>query len=98
MFVVYHKETTKFLRILRNGYWQDARFETESAAKACLTRQSKKDPKFNGEEYAIADSKTFHEKIEKHETKKNMMSGKEFTQPVNTPSYCDPSCESYWSM
>lgn len=98
MFVIYHKETTMFLRIFRNGYWQDAKYETEAAARAAMTRQAKKDPKFNGDEYAIADSKTFHESIEKWETKRNMMSGKEFTQRVNTPSYCDPSCESYWSM
>ncbi len=29
---------------------------------------------------------------------KNMMSGIEIEIPVGTPSYCDPSQESYWSM
>jgi hypothetical protein len=31
-------------------------------------------------------------------TKVNMMSGKEFEQPINTPLCCDPSSETYWSM
>ena len=31
-------------------------------------------------------------------TRKNMMSGKEFTEKYDTPYYCSPSSESYWSM
>jgi hypothetical protein len=31
-------------------------------------------------------------------TRKNMMSGKEFQERYDTPSYCSPSSESYWSM
>lgn len=96
-FVIYHKETTKFLRIIRNGYWQDATYADLSAAKAGLTRAVKK-YKINPEDYAIVDAVTFHKSIEKQETKRNLLSGKEFTQPVNTPLCCDPSSETYWSM
>lgn len=28
----------------------------------------------------------------------NLLSGQPVEIPVNTPSYCDPSSESYWSM
>jgi hypothetical protein len=31
-------------------------------------------------------------------TKKNMMSGKEFKEKYDTPYYCSPASESYWSM
>jgi len=31
-------------------------------------------------------------------TRKNMMSGKEFQERYDTPSFCSPSSESYWSM
>ena len=31
-------------------------------------------------------------------TKKNMMSGKEFQERYDTPYYCSPSSETYWSM
>jgi hypothetical protein len=32
------------------------------------------------------------------ETKKNLLSGKTFTQAKGTPLCCDPSSETYWSM
>jgi len=31
-------------------------------------------------------------------TRKNMMGGKEFQERYDTPNYCSPSSESYWSM
>ena len=31
-------------------------------------------------------------------TRKNMMGGKEFQERYDTPYYCSPSSESYWSM
>ena len=31
-------------------------------------------------------------------TRKNMMSGVEFQERYDTPSFCSPSSESYWSM
>ena len=39
--------------------------------------------------------------VELHETfvtKKNLMGGKEFTERYDTPYYCSPASESYWSM
>lgn len=99
-FVIFNKETTMYLRVLSKKHWKDARFATEAAANACLTRWAKKMAKdgkdFNQDDYDILPQSEF-DLIEKWETKKNMMSGGEFTQRVNTPSYCDPSCESYWS-
>ena len=40
-------------------------------------------------------------RFEVHETyvkKINIMSGKEFTERFDTPYYCSPSSETYWSM
>ena len=31
-------------------------------------------------------------------TKKNLMGGGEFTERYDTPHYCSPASESYWSM
>ncbi len=31
-------------------------------------------------------------------TKKNMMTGSEFVERYDTPYYCSPSSETYWSM
>jgi len=35
---------------------------------------------------------------ETYVTKKNLMGGKEFTERYDTPYYCSPASESYWSM
>ncbi len=50
------------------------------------------------EDFAIADSHVFHTTIEKQVTKRNLLSGKEFQQPINTPASCDPSTETYHCM
>jgi hypothetical protein len=39
--------------------------------------------------------------VELHETfvtKTNLMGGKEFTERYDTPHFCSPASESYWSM
>jgi hypothetical protein len=38
------------------------------------------------------------EVFETYVTKTNMMGGKEFKERYDTPYYCSPSSESYWSM
>ena len=83
-----------------------------SSAKARLTRMSKEhfnqkigipadhpfhkveDPIFT---YAIAEENHYYDKVEKQVKKTNLMSGQEFYESVNTPYYCSPSSETYWS-
>lgn len=103
-YVIFHKETTRYLRIMRNRYWQDANFyKTEGQAKAGLTRAvkwSKAKPTrtpINPDEYGILPHDAFA-MIEKTEIKHNLLSGKPFEQSVNTPASCDPSTETYHSM
>lgn len=38
------------------------------------------------------------EVFETYVTRKNLMGGKEFQERYDTPYYCSPSSESYWSM
>lgn len=51
---------------------------------------------------AVADGKRklgfIVEVYETFVTKKNLMGGKEFQERYDTPYYCSPSSESYWSM
>ena len=35
---------------------------------------------------------------ETYVTKRNLMGGKEFTERYDTPHFCSPASESYWSM
>jgi len=95
-YILFNVDTTKIVRIMRNGYWQDARFSTESAAKAGATRLAKAG-KLVLEDHSIMESSEFNQ-IEKTETVINLMSGKSVVQSVNTPRSCDVSSELYWSM
>lgn len=103
-YVIFEKDSTRFVRILRNGYWQDADYKTKGAATAAFNTMVRKADAKDGSghkfqtEHDIAERGYFHAHIEKTETKRNLLSGKEFTQPVNTPLCCDPSSETYHSM
>lgn len=97
MWYVYDKDTTVIQRTLK----------TAAAAKAWVTRKQREyltnqglyvsndGPLFD---WGLAEAEYFHQHIEKSVNKRNLMTGKEFTQPVNTPLACDPSSETYWSM
>ena len=79
-------------------------YKTMAAAKAGLTRIAKAegllqtDPNHAFYRYSICEADKFHRDIEKSVKKKNMMTGKEFMEKVNTPYYCSPSSETFWSM
>lgn len=36
--------------------------------------------------------------FETYVTKRNLMGGREFTERYDTPHFCSPASESYWSM
>ena len=112
MFYIYEKSSTYIMGKLntRTGEVRpDHRqsYKTMAAAKAALTRMSKRyradmleavnDPVFR---YGIAEAAYFHTTIEKKVKRKVLegFGGKEFMEPVNTPSYMSPASESYWSM
>jgi hypothetical protein len=44
------------------------------------------------------DDGYFAQVFETYVTRKNMMGGAEFQERYDTPYYCSPSSESYWSM
>ncbi len=93
-YVIYDKSTT----VLVGTSLDPKIFRTERGAKGYLTRLVNRGFCFKRENYAITDMVTFHTQIETWVTKKNLLSGKEFRQPLNTPICCDPSSETYWSM
>jgi hypothetical protein len=87
-------------------------YKTHAAAQAAITRWSKiwfrerytalypavdrgEDPVFV---YGIAESNHFYANIERRVTRVNLMSGKEYSESVNTPLACSPASETYWSM
>lgn len=98
-YVIYNNETSKIFGGANKSY------KTMGAAKAAISRLRKtipasdwgtdRDPLFV---YAIAEINYFYENIDQTVERVNLMSGKTFRESVNTPYYCSPSSESYWSM
>ena len=110
MFYIYERTST-FIMGKMNTRTGEVRpnhrhsYKTMSAAKAALTRMSKRyradmldhvnDPQFR---YAIAEAAYFHATIEKTRTRTSLQSGKAYTETVNTPAHMSPATETYWSM
>jgi len=98
-YVIYNVETTKLLRVKSGGVGcYKETFASIGAAKAAMTRALKKGNLTVFVDYAIAETGEFRAKIEKTETVRSLMNGKEIVQSVNTPRCCDPSSELYWTM
>jgi hypothetical protein len=93
MFVIYNKATTA---IVKERSYSKAYYATETAAKAAVTRFAKKGICVK-DEVAVTDHITYAETIEAKVKRVNLMSGQEFYESVNTPYYCSPSSETYWS-
>ena len=107
MYLIYDQQTTKILSREGKRYYQQAAYKTYSAAQAALTRMQKKyvqregvAAQAQGPLYtaAIAEAEYYAKNIEKFVTRKNMMSGQEYTESVNTTNYMSPASEAYWSM
>ena len=113
MFYIYEKSSTyimgkvnKWDGLVRPDHRQS--YKTMAAAKAALTRMSKRhradmlesvnDPVYR---YGIAEAEYFHNTIEKTRTVYSIMDHqkeKPITERVNMPSHCSPSSESFWCM
>lgn len=87
-YVVYNTESTRLMDTRTHA--------TERAAKAALTRAVNAG-RVAREEMSIAESNDFYDNIEKMVEKTNLLSGEKYMERINTPSYCSPSSESYWS-
>ncbi len=48
--------------------------------------------------YAVASIEDYRTKIVHMVERTNLMSGKKYMEPSNTPNYCSPASEAYWSM
>lgn len=94
-YVIFHKDTTVYLRYLKGRHWTSAdNFKSEAAAKATLTRLAKKGKEIA--DYRILPADEF-KMIEKTHVVKNYMNGAEIVESVNTPNNCSASSETYWS-
>jgi len=79
-------------------YRKDAR--TKSGERLVLKKDYDTDDRSTLEK-SVRDHLARNERYEIHETwvtRTSLMGGKEFRERYDTPYYCSPSSESYWSM
>ena len=99
-YVIYNKATSAILKIGTNP----GQYSGMGAARAALTRFNKKsgiwpiDPLYPEYVYGIAEINHYYSTIERTVTRKNLISGIEYKESVNTPLCCSPASESYWSI
>ncbi len=93
-YVVYEVEST---RIATPKPYGKEYYATEGAAKAAKTRMEK-GKRWDGKQLEVAEITVYKTLIEKMVERTNLMSGKKYMESVNTPNYCSPSSEAYWSM
>lgn len=88
-YVVYHIASTKY----------EKTFDTCSAAKRSATCMNRKSiSKGQGIQYAWATIEYYEKNVVHMVERTNLLSGKKYTEASNTPNYCSPSSEAYWSM
>jgi hypothetical protein len=80
--------------IVTDGPHKTRAYNTFGAAKATRTRLCNK-AGWTVNDLDIVDVKSYQPRMVE---RTNLMSGKKFQEDVNTPYYCSPSSETYWSM
>jgi hypothetical protein len=69
-------------------------YKTFGAARATRTRLCRKEG-WSVTDLSIIDTKHYQPRMVE---KTNIMTGEKFEEDVNTPYFCSPSSESFWSM
>jgi hypothetical protein len=80
--------------IVTDGSNHTRMYKTFAAARATRTRLCNK-AGWSAGELSIVDTKTYKPNMV---TRKNLMSGIEYQEDVNTPLCCSPASETFWSM
>jgi hypothetical protein len=94
-YVVFETATTRYAG--KKNKYDDPIFGSLAAAKSHMTRLVKSG-RYTADQLSVAESSYFHDWVEKIVERTNMMSGAVFFERINTPHYCSPSSETYWSM
>lgn len=86
IYVIYHIDTTMIAKHLNTF---------ESGAKRSVTCMNRNAGRI---EYAYASLEDYETKVVTIKKVKSLMTGKEIEIPSNTPNFCNPASEAYWSM
>lgn len=79
--------------IVSDGPNRTRAYKTWGAARATRTRLCRK-AGWSAGDLSIVDTKYYKPRMV---TRKNLMTGQEYQEDVNTPNFCSPASESFWS-
>lgn len=94
-YVVYETATTRYAG--KKAKYDDPIFDSLAAAKSHMTRLVNSG-KYTADQLSVVESGYFHDWVEKIVERTNALTGAVFFERINTPYYCSPSSETYWSM
>ena len=80
--------------IVTDGPNRTRAYKTFGAARATRTRLCNK-AGWTVDQLSIIATKYYKPKMV---TRTNLMTGQEYEEDVNTPNFCSPASESFWSM
>ena len=80
--------------IVTDGPHKTRAYKTFGAARATRTRLCNK-AGYSVADLSIVDTKYYTPKMV---VRTNLMTGQEYQEDVNTPNFCSPASESFWSM
>jgi len=80
--------------IVTDGPNKTRAYKTWGAAKATVTRLINK-AGWSASQLQVIDRASYKPRMV---TRKNLMTGAEFQEDVNTPNCCSPASETFWSM
>ena len=77
------------------AYWLKQEYTTERGAKIACTKMNKA---ANGaSQWKVMDRKEYDARPVKMVERVNLMSGQKFMEAEDTPNFCSPASEAYWS-
>jgi hypothetical protein len=93
MWLIYNVGTEK----VHGPYsWLSKHYDTERGAKSACTKLNKKYG--NTEQWKISTVEEWSKRPVKMVERVNLMSGEKFMEAEDTPNFCSPASEAYWSM
>ena len=104
MFVIYHIPSTMQVGPTEHGHPHTLYAKGYKTQGAALRTAAKFNAKTHGPDfvgpgvYGVASVEHYDTRVVRMVTRTNLLSGKTYQEPSNTPGFCSPSSESYWSM
>ena len=80
--------------IVTDGPNRTRAYKTWGAARATRTRLCNK-AGWSAGDLSIVEARTYRPRMVE---RTNLMTGEKFMEDVNTPNFCSPASESFWSM